>query len=111
MFVTIVDIVGTLVVLLGWGLIVYAMWRNQRAAKDSDMVDTTNFGPRGGAIIETTLHPDHAATWLVMCPKNEGTFMFKTENGVEVYFKRVFPAISQDSSEQYGTRPDDGRAT
>lgn len=112
MFSILVDVVGTIVVLAGWGLIGYGMWRNQRAAKDSELVDDTNFGPRGGAIVETMLHPDHAAVWMKFCSEKEAEITLLDEKlGTHRYLRRVFPAIGQDSSEQYGIRPDDGIST
>ncbi len=88
---------GFLALALGWAIIIYGLWRNQRAAKGSKKVDKTNFGPRVSAIVEVVLHPDHAATWLI-------------KDGRDNY-KPVFPALGQDSSEQYGIREDDGRVT
>ncbi len=78
---------------MGWLILIYAGWRNQRVAAKSPIVETTNFGPRGAAIIEVTLHPDHAATW-------------QHPDG-----RKVFPNIGKDSSEIHGIRPDDGRIT
>lgn len=77
--------------LFTFGLVVYALWRNQRAAKDSELVDDSNFGPRVGAIIEVVLHPDRAATW-------------EQPDG-----KLVFPKLGKDSSEINEIRPDDGK--
>jgi len=97
---------------LGWAIIVYVMWRNQRAAKGSPLVDDTNFGPRVGSIVEVALHPDHAATWLVECPEAEAAASYwEPEEEKTVWFKLVFPAIGQDSSEQYGIRGDDGESS
>jgi hypothetical protein len=90
---TLYAIIGFLVSILGWLIIFYAMWRNQRVASRSSIVDTTNFGPRIGAIVEVILHPDHAAIWR----KEDGAL--------------VFPNMGKDSSEIYGIRPDDGRIT
>lgn len=87
------SIVGFLTMALGWGIIVYGLWRNQREAKDSDLVDKTNFGPRVAAIVEVVLHPDHAATWQ----HSDG--------------RKVFPKLGMDSSEAHGIRPDDGVST
>ena len=77
--------------LFTFGLVVYALWRNQRSAAESDKVDTTNIGPRVGAIIEVILHPDHAAEW-------------EQPDG-----RLVFPNLGKDSSEIHGIRPDDGK--
>ena len=74
-------------------VVVYALWRNQRAAADSPLVDRTNFGTRIAAIVEVILHPDHAAQW-------------QHPDG-----RKVFPNLGKDSSEVHGIRPDDGRAT
>jgi len=93
MFGTIIDVLGTFTFALGWLILIYGLWRNQRVAKKSPLVDNTNFGPRVAAIVEVILHPDHAAYW-------------KNPNGT-----RVFPALGQDSSEQFGIREDDGKTT
>jgi len=87
--------VGFLALSLGWLILIYAGWRNQRAAKKSPIVDDTNFGVRIAAIIEVVLHPDRAATWE-----------HERSNGV-----KVFPQLGMDSSERYGIRPDDGKVT
>jgi hypothetical protein len=93
MFGTVIDVFGTFTFSLGWLILIYGLWRNQRSAKKSPLVDGSNFGPRVGAIVEVVLHPDHAAKWL-------------HPNG-----RTVFPALGQDSSEVYGIRDDDGKAT
>ena len=81
---------------LGWVILFYVGWRNQRAAKASPLVETTHFLPRIRAIIEVALHPERAVMW------------HKPENGKWV---RVFPNLDKDSSEVAGTRPDDGKVT
>ena len=101
-------------------LVAYALWRNQRAAKDSELVDDSNFGPRVGAIIEVVLHPDHAANWWRPATKEEskaieaetyrypwGTAAFENS----LYMVRVFPTLGMDSSEIGGISMDDGRTT
>lgn len=122
--------IGVMTGLLGWFIIAYVAWRNQRAAKESDFVDDTNFGPRWAAIVETALHPDHAVKWWRAMPdgwrppahyrpskdfiKYEGKKLAADGTRYEstsLYLIRVFPAIGQDSSEQYGIRPDDGVST
>jgi hypothetical protein len=89
----VIDILGTLGLLFGWAIIIYALWRNQRVAKKSPKVDDTNFIPRVAAVVEVTLHPDRAATW-------------QHADG-----RMVFPALGKDLSEQTGVREDDGRTT
>jgi hypothetical protein len=79
------------------GLVVYALWRNQRVAGKSPLVDRTNFMPRVAAIVEVVLHPDRAATWFRQNDKGE--------------YVLVFPQLGKDSSEIYGHRPDDRRAS
>ncbi len=90
---TIYSVIGFITLALGWLIIVYAIFRNQRAAAASPIVDTTNIGARIAAIVEVILHPNHAATW-------------RHTDG-----RRVFPALGQDSSEAYGIREDDGKTT
>ncbi len=123
-------VIGVLTGLLGWMIIGYIAHRNQVAAKDSDLVDDTNFGPRWAAVVETALHPDHAANWWRPMPVGwrppehyrSGKDFIKYEektlsdDGTQYvtmprYFIKVFPAISQDSSEQFGIRPDDNITT
>ena len=110
------SLIGFLTMAFAWALIIYALWRNQRSAARSPIVETTNFGPRIGAIIEVILHPDHAATWWRPAPgwypnedSIEGEDFIEIED--EVYLIKAFPTIGQDSSEIYGIRPDDGRVT
>jgi hypothetical protein len=104
----VIDILGTLGLLFGWAIIIYALWRNQRVAKKSPKVDKTNPVPRISAIWEVTTHPDRAATWLRSRQLGE-------EPSLEDYnddkLTLVFPALSQDLSEQTGVREDDGRTT
>ena len=115
-------VIGFLASIGGWLILIYAGHRNQRAAKDSPLVDKTNFGPRLGAVVETTLHPDRAATWWREANDDEisqilnGTYYLPhmrltRPEGVYMHLVKVFPALGQDSSEQYGIRPDDGEAT
>jgi len=87
---------GFIFMSLGWLILIYAGWRNQRDAKRSDLVDDTNFGARVASIVEVILHPDHAAQW------------YKPVNGELV---KVFPKLGMDSSEAHGIRPDDGKVT
>lgn len=94
----IIDVAGAVALLFPAALLIYVGWRNQRAAKDSPLVDDTNFGARLAAIVEVVLHPDRAATWH----KQIGT------SGLWV---PVFPELGQDSSEAAGIREDDGRVT
>ena len=110
--------IGFLFSIGGWLILFYIGWRNQRAAKDSLLVDDTNFGPRMAAIVETALHPDHAATWYVLTQSSVEAELRLTDFARDidqldelVYLKRVFPALGQDSSEQFGIRADDGEAT
>lgn len=115
-----IDIFGVFAMLLGWIIIVYALWRNQRSATDSLLVETTNFGPRVASIVEVTLHPDHAAEWWRFAPDgwmpHEDMeelihFIELDDQGLERYLIRVFPTIGMDSSEVHGIRSDDGRVT
>ena len=85
--------IGFFTLALGWLILIYAGWRNQRTAAESPLVETTNFMPRLRAIIEVVLHPDHAAAW--QHPTGE----------------LVFPNLGKDSSEIAGIRPDDGKVT
>ena len=118
--------VGFVALALGWAIIIYGLWRNQRAAKGSDLVDDTNFGPRIGAIVEVTLHPDRAFMWWQVAPADwrPGPDMVKGVNYIIVmpaptvrdylasnYLVKVFPKMDKDSSEINGIRPDDGRVT
>ena len=104
-------VIGFLASIGGWLILIYAGHRNQRAAKDSPLVDKTNFGPRVGAVVETTLHPDRAATWWREANDDEISQILTRPEGVYMHLVKVFPALGQDSSEQYGIRPDDGEAT
>lgn len=90
---SIYGIIGFITSILGWIIIGYAMWRNQRSAAKSPIVETTNFGPRIAAIVEVILHPDHAVHW--QNPTGDP----------------VFPNLGKDSSEVHGIRPDDGKVT
>jgi len=104
------NFVNALMVFLGLVLI-YGMYRNQRAAAGSDEVDTSNFGPRIAAIVEVVLHPDRAVGWYREVEPIDDEEDIKTwkDNGNAMFWKRVFPALGQDSSEQYGIREDDGK--
>jgi len=93
---TIYGAIGFFALALGWFILIYAGWRNQRTAAKSLLVETTNFMPRLRAIIEVVLHPDHAVQW------------HKPENGGWV---KVFPNLDKDSSEIAGIREDDGKVT
>lgn len=90
-------VLGMLFCLGGWGIIIYALVRNQREARQSPLVDDTNFIPRLAAIWEVVAHPERAATWLRVTPDGEIT--------------EVFPAIGQDLSEQTGIQEDDGKVS
>ena len=94
-------------------LMVYALYRNQRAAAKSLLVETTNFGPRIAAIVEVVLHPERAVTWEREVSADDPLVVRKTwdEGGNAVFFARVFPMLDKDSSEIYGIRDDDGRVT
>ena len=87
------EVLGFMSAISGWLLLIYAGWRNQREAASSPLVETTNFGPRFGAIVEVTLHPDHAAKWH----HPDGSL--------------VFPNLGKDSSEIHGIREDDGKVS
>lgn len=85
--------IGFFALSLGWLVLIYAGWRNQRTAAKSPLVETTNFLPRLRAIIEVVLHPDHAVAW-------------QHPDG-----RPVFPNLGKDSSEIAGIREDDGEVT
>ncbi len=94
--------IGFIALSLGWLILIYAGWRNQRAAARSSLVETTNFLPRLRAIIEVVLHPDHATSWYR-----------RTKSGVNMIgeYTLVFPNLGKDSSEIAGIREDDGKVT
>jgi hypothetical protein len=106
------EAIGFLASILGWLILIYIGWRNQRAAVDSPLVDDSNFGPRLASIVEVSLHPDHAAKWLVQCSEEEAELTLIHSVGdleVVVYLKPVFPNMGKDSSEIHGIRKDDGK--
>ncbi len=90
------SLIGYFTLSLGWIILIYAGWRNQRSAARSPLVETTNFLPRLRAIIEVVLHPDHAALW------------YRIVKGKAIL---VFPNLGKDSSEIAGIRKDDGKVT
>jgi hypothetical protein len=113
MMAVVIDILGTLGLLLGWAIIIYALWRNQRVAKKSPKVDDTNFIPRVAAVVEVTLHPDRAATWVKITESaiDPAFRLHDLSLDEPVYFQKVFPALGQDLSEQTGVREDDNITT
>ena len=88
-----IDIAGVVYLLGAWAFIVYALIRNQKEAKESPLVDTTNPIPRIAAIWEVIAHPGRAATW-------------QHPDG-----RKVFPMLGKDLSEMTDIRDDDKRVT
>lgn len=111
--------IGFLVAIGGWIILIYAGIRNQNAAKDSPLVDWSNFLPRMRAIIEVILHPDHAAEWERRATKaevdviNSGKYNYEwqkvTYGQDTIVLIKVFPTLGMDSSEIGGIRMDDGK--
>ena len=117
---SIYGVIGFIFSITGWLLLIFAIMRNQRVAAKSPLVETSNFGPRLGAIIETSLHPDHAVNWWRPATKTESQ-LIRDEKYIgewaeavvreSEYIVLVFPTLGKDSSEIHGIRLDDGNVT